>query len=97
MNRTLTIQLSDEVFAALRRRAQTEGTSAAKCAAEVLEEQLGLSADAASPQTDAAKQAAREQFERHFGAVDLGHPTGTDNEQIDADLTRAYSDNHEHS
>ncbi len=31
---------------------------------------------------------------RHFGAVDLGHPTGTDNVQIDADLVRAYVDEH---
>lgn len=31
---------------------------------------------------------------RHFGAVDLGHPTGADNAQIDADLAQAYADNH---
>jgi hypothetical protein len=29
---------------------------------------------------------------RHFGAVNLGHPTGADNEQIDDDLSRAYAD-----
>ncbi len=95
MNRTLTIQLSDKVFAALRRRAQTEGTSPAHWVAEALEEQFGPSADAASSQTDGAKQAAQERFEDHFGAVDLGCPTGVDNEQIDADLARAYADNHE--
>ena len=39
--------------------------------------------------------AARERFERHFGAVDLGHATGVDNEQIDADLIKAYTDNPE--
>ncbi len=31
---------------------------------------------------------------QHFGAVDLGRPTGADNAQIDADLARAYADNH---
>ncbi|MHB0875050.1 MAG: hypothetical protein ACYC5O_03280 [Anaerolineae bacterium] len=28
----------------------------------------------------------------HFGAVDLGAPTGADNDSIDADLVRAYDD-----
>lgn len=32
---------------------------------------------------------------RHFGAIDLGHPTGADNAGIDVDLTAAYTDPHE--
>ena len=40
-------------------------------------------------QVDSAR---REAFLRHIGAVNLGYATGTDNEQIDADLTHAYSD-----
>lgn len=28
---------------------------------------------------------------RHFGVVNLGKPTGADNESIDADLARAYA------
>ena len=40
-------------------------------------------------------EAAQERFERHFGAVDLGYPTGIDNEQIDADLAREYAATHE--
>ncbi len=30
-----------------------------------------------------------------FGSVSLGHPTGADNESIDADLAREYSSKHE--
>jgi len=30
-----------------------------------------------------------------FGSVDLGHPTGADNESIDADLAREYASKHE--
>jgi hypothetical protein len=30
-----------------------------------------------------------------FGSVSLGHPTGSDNEQIDADLGREYGSTHE--
>jgi len=29
---------------------------------------------------------------RHFGAVNLGQPTGADNQSIDADLAQAYGD-----
>jgi hypothetical protein len=36
-----------------------------------------------------------EKLRRHFGAVNLGAPTGVDNTQIDADLARAYADSHE--
>ncbi len=32
---------------------------------------------------------------KFFGAVSLGHATGSDNESIDADLARSYADNHE--
>jgi hypothetical protein len=30
-----------------------------------------------------------------FGSVSLGHPTGADNESIDADLAREYANSHE--
>ena len=30
-----------------------------------------------------------------FGSVSLGHPTGSDNESIDADLGREYGSTHE--
>ena len=30
-----------------------------------------------------------------FGAVDLGYPTGADNDSIDADLAREYAATHE--
>ena len=90
MSQSLTVELSDEVYAALRRQAQATGASLSHVAAASLERQFkgtGL-------RTDAEKQAAREQFERHFGEVNLGHPTGADNESIDADLAREYSSTH---
>jgi len=43
---------------------------------------------------NASSHDARERFERHFGAVDLGYPTGADNPAIDGDLARAYADEH---
>ena len=60
-----------------------------QCGSAVRPQQRG------EPMNDTEKQAARERFERHFGAVNLGYASGTDNEAIDADLARAYSDTHE--
>lgn len=45
--------------------------------------------------SEAAKQQARERFERQFGALNLEDATGADNEQIDADLAQAYLATHE--
>lgn len=42
------------------------------------------------PQSAEDRQAARDQFRRHAGAVSLGLTTGADNERIDADLAREY-------
>jgi hypothetical protein len=95
MGQTLTLVLDDEVYAEIERRARSRGTTAARWLAaalqrsDVLLQRLGssdLSADTAE------RQAARERFEQHFGELDLGYPTGVENEQIDADLARAYSD-----
>ena len=92
MSQTLVLELSDEAYTALRRRAEAAGTSPAHIATVSLERQFGL---AASLRTEPEKQAARERFERHFGEVNLGHPTGVDNEGIDADLAREYSSTHD--
>ncbi|HMF11817.1 MAG TPA: antitoxin family protein [Gemmataceae bacterium] len=48
----------------------------------------GLAASSRRP-TDLAQILA------HAGAVDLGKPTGADNESIDADLAREYGSCHE--
>jgi hypothetical protein len=98
MSQPLTVELSDTTYAALRDRARESAQSPAELAAVTLEQHFangdgsGLSARRAS---DAEAKAARERFERHFGAVNLGLPTSTDNEGIDADLGRAHADSHE--
>lgn len=45
--------------------------------------------------SEMAKQQARDRFERHFGTLTLEYATGSDNEQIDADLAQAYLATHE--
>ena len=92
MSQTLILELNDEVYAALWRQAEAAGTSPASLAAASLEQQFRIEG---SLRNEAEKQAARERFERHFGEVNLGYPTGADNESIDADLAREYADPHE--
>lgn len=83
MSRTLILKLSDDAYNVLQRQAKAVGASPDKFAADSLERQLGsgrLKPD------DAKAMEARQRFERHFGEVDLGTPTGADNESIDSDL-----------
>jgi hypothetical protein len=49
------------------------------------------------PASEDDREAARTRLLRFAGTVSLGQPTGTDNEQIDADLAREYYDPHEPS
>jgi predicted transcriptional regulator len=98
MSHSLTIELSDAVYAALQRHAQSSAQSPAEAAAAALEQHFGTSEGAPKNgrrMSETDKQAARQRFERHFGAINLGYATGADNEGIDADLARAYADTHE--
>lgn len=81
---TLTIKkLPEALHERLKRQAKQNRRSLNKEVIMLLEQAL-------MPSSSSERMPDR--FERHFGAVDLGHPTGTDNEQIDADLATAYSD-----
>ena len=98
MSRTLTIELQDRIYRILRRRADSEGTSLSQWIVRTIEQHCHIEAihpfpeeSSPSPNDD---QTARERFERHFGEVDLGYPTGIDNNAIDADLARTYTDIH---
>ena len=56
-----------------------------------------LDSDDASrkPFTDEEDRLAEAQFARWIGAVNSGNPRSADNEQIDADLARAYGATHD--
>jgi hypothetical protein len=98
MSQTLILELSDEAYTTIQRQAESAGTSPARWLATTLEQQYGPQHAGQSvqrPCTAAEQHAARVCFERHFGEVDLPDARGADNEQIDADLAREYSDTHE--
>ena len=92
MSQILTLELSDNTFAAIQQQAKAVGTSPADLVKEILEKQYRFTS-----LSEEERQKVRVRFENHFGAVDLGHPTGADNEGIDEDLARAYADTHEES
>jgi hypothetical protein len=79
MGHPLTVMLPDELHQPLVQVASAAGQTPEEWVAILVRQRL--------PRHDA-------RLRRHFGAVNLGQPTGIDNAQIDADLARAYADDH---
>jgi hypothetical protein len=77
-----TLELPENVYAALVEAARADGVSPT----EWIEGRLPRRN--AGTESEQAASRALERLLRHAGAIDLGHPTGTDNEQIDADLAK---------
>jgi hypothetical protein len=93
MSQILTLELSEQVFAAIQLQAQTIGISPEQLAATLLESQFTQAFKLFLDEVE--RNAARARFERHFGTLALDGHTGLDNESIDADLVREYASTHE--
>ena len=90
MSQQLTLEISDEVYADLQRKANALGISVTEWIVTVLSRQGGtFSSTMLSPER---QEEARQKFKSHAGAISLGHATGVDNQEIDTDLARAYAD-----
>ncbi|MEQ8754157.1 hypothetical protein [Coleofasciculus sp. G1-WW12-02] len=85
MSQVVTLELSDEVYAALKRQADSAGISLSEWLAIALELQSGLPSQ---QKTQAEKEAAPQEFPSpsYSGAIDVGYLTGSDNRGVDADL-----------
>ena len=92
MSKTLTFEVTDEVYEALHQMAEQHGRPFDEVALEWL---LKHQPRSRTELSQGERQAALEQLRRHAGAASLGYPTGVDNESIDADLVREYDDLHE--
>lgn len=80
---TLTIKkVPDTLHERLKQQARRNRRSLNSEVIVLLEQALTGPAEAGTPP---------QSVEEYFGAVDLGRPTGVDNEQIDVDLVRSYS------
>ena len=90
MSPVLTLELPENVYEPLVKVAEKVG--------QPLEEWVLARLRAYVPRVALSEQEramAMSRLMRHAGAVNLGHPTGADNERIDADLAREYSSTHE--
>ncbi len=90
--KTLTFQVSDEVYEACQQiAARYERTEE-----EVLLEWLAKRAKKRCPKlTEEESRAAWERLLQHAGAVSSGNEHSADNDRIDADLAREYGSTHE--
>jgi hypothetical protein len=79
----ITIELPDNVYAELSSIALKRGKSPEETAVEELKRVMPVE----KVGTDSE---AMDGLLRFAGAVNLGHPTGSDNEGIDGDLAREY-------
>lgn len=85
MSKQLVLELPDNIFLQLQKLAKNTGQSLEIWAKRQLEYQL----------SENENKDKKGQVRSHFGAVDLGYPTGANNEEIDADLAKEYIGAHE--
>lgn len=86
MSKQLVLELPEDVYERLQRVAKSTGQSLEDWAKKRLE---------LDKLSESEKKAKIGKVRRHFGEVDLGYPTGADNEKIDADLAKEYIGIHE--
>ena len=91
MPRTIHLEISNEVYTMIRRLSEESGKTPSGWLSALLETKYGL----LNKRGAFDKPKAGKCFESHFGAIDFGYPTGIENESIDEDIAREYSDTHE--
>ena len=73
MTQSLKLELNDQIFTAIQQQAEAIGIPPEQLAAKLLEQQFGQVFKLLLP--EAEKEAARAKFQRHFGTLNLEHPT----------------------
>ena len=90
MSQILKLEISEQVFTAMRIQAEAIGIAPEHLAASLIEQQFIQAAEELSV-SEAGREAARLKFEGHFGTIGIEGATDIDNESIDADLAREYA------
>ena len=93
MSQIVVLALDEPIYTVIQQRAAVAGTSLSAWIIQNLTQEVTRLPEL----TPADREVARRRFAQHFGEIDLGHPTGVDNDAIDADLLHAYGDAHEES
>ena len=92
MTQQLTLEISDEVYSDLLQKANAAGISITDWIAATLSRQDQMPSSTSS--STEHQKAERLSFRDYAGAVSLGHSTGADNAEIDADLAKAYANDY---
>lgn len=98
MGREIVVKLAEDVYSLLAELSVHEGVTVEDWAAEAVESQVRAEVTSGTNGVSDAENAGRRaiaRFERHFGELDLGHPTSMDNDDIDADLARELEQDQE--
>ena len=90
--KTLTFEVSDELYRAFEQMAAKYGRAVEAVALEWLAEDA---ARKRPPLPEAERRKAREGLRRFCGAANSGDPRSADNDRIDADLAREYENTHD--
>ncbi|MDX2243037.1 MAG: hypothetical protein NW224_20345 [Leptolyngbyaceae cyanobacterium bins.302] len=93
MSQTLTLELSDSIFTAIRQRAEQMGIPPEHLVADLVEQNFFQASKTFSVPAD--QDIARLNFERHFGMLDFDGEISVTNESMDADLAKEYASTHE--
>ena len=93
MSQILTLEISEQVFAAIQKQAAKAGVAPEHLAALLIEQQFTPTSEL--PADEANRETARTRFERHFGTLNFDNTTSFDNESIDADLAKEYANTYE--
>jgi len=78
VSQVLSLELSDEVYAALQQQAEITGISLAELVATSIEQQYRSSRREKS-QTETEREAIRQRFRSHAGSINLGSATNESN------------------
>ncbi|HKP84877.1 MAG TPA: hypothetical protein VJZ26_02195 [Blastocatellia bacterium] len=92
MSKTISFEVPNELYEVFEREAAQTGRAVEAVAIEFMAK---YGPKPRPKLSEEELREAREKFRRHIGAASLGHPTGADNESIDADLAREYASTHE--
>lgn len=94
MSGMLTVELPDEVFAALAAQSRATGRPGEELAAARLKVRL-FGRVRPDNRSEEEKQKARRAFRSMFGTINMPEAVGLDNERIDQELANEYLDDHE--
>ncbi len=89
MSQQLVLEINDDIYLKLQHQANVARLSVSELLTTQINRQYGILSTANL--NNEVEQEARQRLLSYAGTINLGYPTGIDNESIDADLAKAYA------